>query len=204
VHGLRDALTAPRAWLHGVVYFGLLVGVYGFGFWLPQILASLGTRSNFEIGLVTMIPYSLTCVTMVLWGRHSDATGERTWHIVAAAVLGALALYASGMLAATPAAAFAALSVSAIGLYSGLPAFWAQAGHGLRGAAAAGTIALVNSIGNLGGFLGPAMIGWAKQRTGGYAASLLLVAGFLLLSSTLLAALWLRDRRAAASAPAPA
>jgi len=197
-HGdaLRTVLAAPRAWLQGLVYFGLVVGVYGFGFWLPQLLATFGKRTPFEVGLLTMIPYAATCVAMVIWGRHSDATGERTWHVIVPALLGAVALQASSMLLGSPALALASLTFAAIGLYSGLSSFWAQAAPGLRGAAAAGTIALVNSLGNLGGFLGPALIGMAKERTGGYAASLMLVSAFLVLAAAGMLAVRALDARA--------
>lgn len=193
---LRAALKMSRVWLYGVAYLGILVGVYGFSFWLPQILASLGELSHLQVGLVTMVPYTLTCIAMVLWGRHSDATAERTWHVAAPPILGAAALLLSSLVA-QPLLAFAALSLAAVGIYSALPAFWALASRGLRGAAAAGAIALINSIGNIGGFFGPAAMGMAKERTGGYTASLLFVALCLVMSSTLV--LW-RESRAARSA----
>lgn len=196
---LMQALALPRVWLQGLTYFGLIFGVYGFGFFLPQIIKSLGTNSNFQVGLLTMVPYALTCVAMVLWGRHSDATGERSWHIAASALFGAVALFASGLVS-NPVYAFAALSFAAVGIYSGLPSFWALVGKGLKGPAAAGTIAVINSIGNLGGFFGPSLIGMAKERTGTYTSSLLLIAIFLVAASVLV--VWMRgsEARAAASA----
>jgi ACS family tartrate transporter-like MFS transporter len=78
---LREALMLPRVWRSGLVYFCILVGLYGFSFWLPQIIASLGEMTNVQVGLVTMIPYSLACIGLVLWGRHSDATEERALHV---------------------------------------------------------------------------------------------------------------------------
>jgi ACS family tartrate transporter-like MFS transporter len=172
---LREALLLPRVWRNGLVYFSILVGLYGFSFWLPQIIASLGTVTNFQVGLLTMIPYTLACVALVLWGRHSDATQERSWHVAAPALLAAAALTVSGW-TNQPVVAFAALCLAAVGIYSGLPSFWALASQGLQGAAAAGAIALINSLGNFGGFLGPAAIGFAKTYTGSYAASLLFIA----------------------------
>lgn len=188
---LREALTMPRVWRHGFVYFCILVGLYGFSFWLPQIIASLGNRTNFQVGLVTMIPYSLACVALVLWGRHSDATQERSWHVAAPALFGAVALTISGW-SSDPMIGFAALCLAAVGIYSGLPSFWALASRGLQGAAAAGAIALINSLGNFGGFLGPAAIGMAKTYTGSYAASLLFIAVFLALGAALV--IWERSR----------
>ncbi len=181
---LRRALTLPHVWLFGLVYFGILVGLYGFSFWFPQIVASLGRLSNLQVGLATMVPYLAACIVMVWWGRHSDATGERAWHVAAPPLLGAAALCASVWLG-EPVWVFAALSVAAVGIYSGLPAFWALASTGLSGVAAAGAIALINSLGNLGGFIGPAVIGFTKERTGSYGMSMLLPAACLLLTAVM-------------------
>ena len=181
----------PRVWRYGLVYFCILVGLYGFSFWLPQIISSLGQMTNVQIGLATMIPYTLACIALVLWGRHSDATQERSWHVALPSLLGAAALIVSGWTSA-PIIGFAALCLAAVGIYSGLPAFWALASRGLQGAAAAGAIALINSIGNFGGFLGPTAIGMAKTYTGSYAASLLLIAVFLALGAAVV--LWERAR----------
>lgn len=194
---LREALTMPRVWRNGLVYFCILVGLYGFGFWLPQIIASLGQMSTVQVGQFTMIPYTLACIGLVLWGRHSDATQERAWHVALPSLLGAAALAVSGWSTA-PVVAFAALCLAAVGIYAGLPAFWALASRGLQGAAAAGAIALINSLGNLGGFLGPAAIGMAKTYTGSYAASLLLIAAFLGLGAGVV--IWERAREQDGSA----
>lgn len=188
---LREALTTPRVWRYGLVYFCILVGLYGFGFWLPQIISSLGQMTTVQVGLFTMIPYTLACFALVLWGRHSDATEERSWHVALPSLLGAAALMVSGW-ATAPLIGFAALCLAAVGIYSGLPAFWALASRGLQGAAAAGAIALINSLGNFGGFLGPAAIGMAKTHTGGYAASLMLIAVFLALGAAVV--IWERAR----------
>lgn len=192
---LREALTSPTVWLYGVVYFGILVGLYGFSFWLPQIISSLGELSNFEVGLATTVPYAFACIALVAWGKHSDATGERALHVALPALFGAAALLASGA-TANPMLNFLALALAAIGIYAPLPAFWAFATQGMRGAAAAGAIALINSIGNLGGFLGPAAIGFAKERTGSYAASLMVIAACLVGTAALV--FWMRARGAAA------
>lgn len=189
---LKQALLMPRVWRHGLVYFCVLVGLYGFSFWLPQIIASLGNLTNVQVGAVTMIPYALACVALVLWGRHSDATGERSWHVALPPALAALALVAGGWLGG-PVVAFGALCLAAIGIYAGLPAFWALASRGMQGAAAAGAIALINSIGNIGGFLGPAAIGMVKQRTGSFAISMLFIAFCLAVASAIV--LWERDRQ---------
>lgn len=188
---LREALMLPRVWRNGLVYFCILVGLYGFSFWLPQIIASLGQLTNMQVGLVTMIPYSMACIALVLWGRHSDATEERSWHVALPMLLGAAALMVSSWTSA-PVIALAALCLAAVGIYAGLPSFWALASRGLQGAAAAGAIALINSLGNFGGFLGPVAIGFAKTYTDSYAASLLFIAVFLALGAVLV--IWERAR----------
>jgi ACS family tartrate transporter-like MFS transporter len=188
---LRQALMLPRVWLYGLVSFCVLVGLYGFSFWLPQIIASLGKLTNVQVGAVTMIPYTLACIALVIWGRHSDATGERSLHVALPPAFAALALAAGGWIT-DPIMAFAALCLAAVGIYAALPAFWALASRGLSGAAAAGAIALINSLGNVGGFLGPAAIGFVKQRTGSFALSLMSIALCLALGAGIV--LWERAR----------
>jgi MFS transporter, ACS family, tartrate transporter len=188
---LREALLLPRVWRHGLVYFCVLVGLYGFSFWLPQIIASLGSLTPLQVGIVTTIPYALACVALVAWGRHSDVTGERAWHVALPPAFAALALAMSGWIN-DPLFAFACLCLAAVGIYACLPAFWALASRGLQGAAAAGAIALINSIGNVGGFIGPTAIGFMKQRTGSYAMSLLLIAVCLAIGAAIV--VWERAR----------
>jgi len=189
---IRNVLGSAQVWCAGVMYFGVLVGLYGFGFWMPQIIASLGELSHVQVGLVTMIPYTAACIAMVLWGRHSDQTGERRWHVAFPALVGAVALLSGTVSPAVP-LAFIALVVAAIGIYSTLPAFWALVTRGLQGAIAAAAIALINAIGNLGGFLGPAAIGYARDRTGSHVASLLLIAACLLITFVLTLSVFRRD-----------
>lgn len=188
---LKAALTMPRVWLSGAVYFSILVGLYGFSFWLPQIIQSLGQLTNLQVGGLTAIPYALACVALIVWGQHSDRTGERALHVALPSLLAAMALAASAS-TDEPVVAFAALCLAAIGIYSGLPAFWALSSRGLQGMAAAGAIALINSVGNIGGFLGPAAIGWVKERSGSYGQSLLMIASCLALGAGLV--LWERSR----------
>lgn len=196
----RRALLMPRVWASGGIYFGILVGLYGFGFWMPQIIRSLGALSNTQVGLLTMIPYALACVSMVAWGHHSDATGERRWHVAFPPIVGALALIASGF-SQDATIGFAALSIAAAGIYAALPAFWALVSRGLHGVAAAAAIALINALGNIGGFVGPFAIGYVKQQTDSYAASLLLIAGCLVLATVLTLTTYRRERTAYPAGP---
>jgi ACS family tartrate transporter-like MFS transporter len=169
---MTRALTDPRVWFLGLLYFGLVVGLYGFGFWLPQIIQGVGDLSNFAVGIVAAIPYAIAAVAMYWWGRHSDATGERNRHIAIAAFVGAFGLASSAQLIESPVLGLAALSLAAAGIYAALPVFWTLPTAMLSGTAAAAGIALVNSVGNVGGFLGPTLVGYVKDTTGSYSASL--------------------------------
>jgi ACS family tartrate transporter-like MFS transporter len=181
---LVDGLLSVRVWLLATVYFGLVLGLYGFGFWAPQIIKSLGDLTNGEVGLISAVPYVCAAIAMVLWGRHSDATGERVRHVCAAACVGALGFLASATVS-DPFLRLIALSFGALGIYAALPVFWTLPTATLSGTAAAGGIALINSIGNLGGYLGPFAVGWLKDWTGGYAAGLLVITGALVGSGVL-------------------
>jgi len=108
---------------------------------------------------------------MMLWGRHSDATGERVWHVSLAAVVSALGLVGSVYLS-SPLAALCCLGIATIGIYATLGPFWALPPVFLRGTAAAAGIALINCIGCLGGFVGPYLVGWIKQSSGSFSAGM--------------------------------
>ncbi len=162
---LGQALMNPRVVLFGLMYFGIVIGLYGFSFWLPQIIKGFGGLSNWQVGLITMIPSAFAAATMYLWGRHSDKTGERVWHVFLPAIIGGTSLAISGFLTGTPALALVALTIGAMGIYAALPTFWTLPTAMLSGTAAAGGIALINSIGNLGGYFGPSFMGYLKDWT---------------------------------------
>ncbi len=172
---LRGALVDGRVWSLAVLYFALVLGIYGVSLWLPQIVAGLAEMSDFEVGLVSAIPYVVASIGMVVVGTHSDLTGERRWHIAAPAFAGALGFVASAVFA-HPVLALAGLSLAALGIWSALGPFWTLPTAFLSGTAAAGGIALVNSVGNLGGFAGPWALGLLKESTGSFAPGLLVLA----------------------------
>jgi ACS family tartrate transporter-like MFS transporter len=181
---LRDGLASPLVWLFSLLYAALMMGVYGFGLWAPQIIKSLSGFQNRGVGLVLMIPYVCATIAMVAWGRHSDRTGERTWHMALPALVGA-AGFLVGSYTDNFYFAVAAFSVGAMGIYSSLPLFWTLPTAILGGTAAAGGIALINSIGNLSGYFGPSIIGALKDSTQGYTAGLLVIAASLAVASVL-------------------
>jgi len=195
---LAHAFTNGRVWLLNLTYCMLMFGFQGTNFWLPTIIKRV-TRleDNLRVGLLAAIPYCCAMLAMVLVGRHSDRTGERRWHVAACACVGAAGMLACA-LTDSPVLAIAALALAAAGIWSTLGPFWALPPAFLSGTAAAAGIALINSIGNLGGgFFGPYVMGKLKDRTQSYKAGLVLDAVALVLA----AALALCFRRADPPAP---
>jgi len=180
----RDGLLHPLVWLFSGLYAALMLGVYGFGLWAPQIVKSLGNLSNQQVGLVLMIPYACATLAMVLWGRHSDRTGERKWHLTLPGIVGMIGFLYGGFTGSFYVAVIG-FTLGAIGIYASLPLFWSLPTAILGGSAAAGGIALINSIGNLSGYLGPFLIGKLKDLTQGFTAGLLVIAASLGLAAIL-------------------
>jgi MFS transporter, ACS family, tartrate transporter len=181
---LRRTLANPMVWWLGAAYFLLVVALYGFALWLPQLIKASGTFSNFEVGVVTAIPYAVAAAGMVIVGRRSDRTGERHLHLVLPALVGVVGFIAVTRIQSTG-PLVAALSLTAFGVLGWLGPFWALPTAFLREQAAAGGIALVNSMGAVGGFVGPFVLGEVKQRTGSFAGGLLILAGALALASAI-------------------
>jgi MFS transporter, ACS family, tartrate transporter len=180
--GLWAAISNPKVLYLSVIYFIYQVGNLGIGLWMPQILKGLSSNlSNFEIGLLAMIPYALATVAMVLWSRNSDRTGERQKHTAFPLLVAAIALAATGYFV-HPAIGLALISLSLVGLYAFKSPFWSLPGLFLTRSTAAVSIAAINSIGNLGGFVGPYAIGTIKDWTGSAMGGLLFLSGLLLLS----------------------
>jgi ACS family tartrate transporter-like MFS transporter len=180
-HHLLETLAHRRVWLLGLLYFALVSGLYGVSFWLPQIIQGFGGLGDLAVGVLSMLPYLAAAVGMVIVGARSDRRRERRWHLAASAFVGAAGLVASAGLA-SPALSLAALSLAALGVWSTLGPFWALSAGFASGSAAAGAIALVNSIGNLGGFVGPYLVGLVKEHTHSFAGGLVTLAGGLVLA----------------------
>ncbi|MCA1597124.1 MAG: MFS transporter, partial [Chloroflexi bacterium] len=183
---LRQAMSSPTVLLLTALYFAMQIGFYGFTMWLPLIIKSMSGISNLFVGLISAAPYVLAAFGMMAVGAHSDRTGERRLHVAFSSLVAAAGLGLSAMLH-NPWLALAALSIAALGLWGTLGPFWAMPTTFLTGAAAAGAIALINSVGNLGGFVGPFAVGWLKHATGGIGAGLLTLAGSLVVASVLAA-----------------
>jgi len=159
---VAEALTHPRVLALSLVYFGIVTGMYGLSFWLPQIVKGFGF-SNTATGFISAIPYLAAAGAMVAWGRRSDVRRERVWHIALPAFVGGAALIASTAVThVVP--AMALMTIAAAGIFTALPVFWTLPTALLTGAAAAGGIALINAIGNIGGFIGPYLVGWLQGQ----------------------------------------
>ena len=181
---LRRALLHPTVWRLSLLSFTLLVGLYSISFWLPQIVQSLSSGTNVEVALLSGIPYAAAAVAMVMVGQHSDRNRERCLHIAGSALVGAAGLVATAVFQ-TPVPGLIAISVAAMGIFSAIPVFWSLPTTFLSGTAAAGAIALINSVGNLGGFFGPYLIGCVRDLTGGFTGSLVFIAVLLVGSAVL-------------------
>ncbi|MEO6947185.1 MAG: MFS transporter [Nitrobacter sp.] len=191
--GLADSRVLALA----LIYFGTSAGLYTLGIWAPQIIKGFGL-STMQVGFLNAVPPTLAVIAMVLWARHSDKTNERTWHVVAACLAAAvgLALAAS---AGSWMSVVAALALVNIGISSAKPPLWAMPTTFLSGSAAAAGIATINSIGNLGGFVGPSMIGWIKGVTGSFEGGLYFISALLVLSALVTLVLSRSNRSAPAS-----
>ncbi|WP_258002246.1 MFS transporter [Burkholderia sp. WAC0059] len=185
-HSFAQVLRDPRVCLMGFAYFCVICGIYTVNFWLPSILKADGVTSTMEIGLYSTIPYLVSIVGMIAFGRSSDRRGERRWHSALPALVGAatlaLAAAASGHLVAS----LTCMTVATAAMWIAYTVFWAMPSDYLKGDAAAGGIALINTIGLFGGFLSPTIIGWARTATGSMAAGLYVMVGLLVVGAVLL------------------
>ncbi len=178
-HRLKDVFTSGRVWLLCLLYFLMNVGGYGYEMWLPSIIKSFSGKSDAVVGFINAIPYLAAGVGMLLVARYSDRTGERRWVVSLAAASSAVGFALSAYFE-NPVLAMAALALAFIGLKSTIAPFWAMTTAFLTGTAAAGGIALINSVGNLGGFFGPYIVGIIKDRTQSNLIALLFLGGALL------------------------
>lgn len=176
-----SALKDLRVLALALIYFGTSAGLYTLGLWAPLMIREFGF-SPFETGLLAGVPSVVAVAAMVLWARHSDRTGERTWHVVLPCVLACVGLLLAGN-ASTALFVVLSLVIVNVGISSAKAPLWAMPSTFLSGAGAAAGIAMINSLGNLGGFVGPFAIGWLKNTTGSYTAGLYVVAASLALSA---------------------
>ncbi len=183
---LGSVFAHARVWLCCAILFGIVMGSYAIGFWQPTIIRQTGVRDPFDIGLLTMLPYTLALVAMIATGAHADRTGERRWHVAAPVLLAAVGFVLCTQAGASTPLAMGGLVLAVVGVVTALPMFWALPTSFLGGTAAAAGIALINCTGNLAGFVSPAIIGFLKVETGTLGSGLVLVAACLVGSALLI------------------
>lgn len=182
-HGFRDALKDPRVWILSLITFSFTLGTYGIGIWLPQMLKAQGVEFGM-IGWIAAIPYFFSTLGLLIWAKHVDRTGKGILNLVLALVLGGLALiFALNMSALIP--ALIGITLAMVGTISAKTIFYTLPAKFLKGQAAAGGIALINSIGAFGGFVGPSLMGYLKEQTQSFTAGLM-VMGCILFAAALL------------------
>jgi D-galactonate transporter len=186
-YSVTQALLDPKVLALSLVYFGAVATNYGLSFFLPQIVKAFGV-SNFQAGLVAALPYVVGLVSIVLWGRRSDRKLERRFHLAFPLFVASAGIAISTALN-DPTMKMAALSVAGFGIFGCLPVFWTFPAAFLSGAAAAGGIALINSIGNLAGFAGPYAVGRIRDLTGSYTGGLLSLSAVGFIAMTIVLAL---------------
>jgi MFS transporter, ACS family, tartrate transporter len=184
-HSLGEIFKSGAIWRFALVYLTLNIGQYGINFWLPTIIKAFSsTVTNTQVGLIAMIPYIAGGICMNIWSRHSDKTGERRWHAGLPLLIGAVGMAVSGMVS-NPFAMMTMISLTVVGIYCFYGPFWSLPTAYLGEAAAAVGIATINSVGNLGGFVGPYMIGYLKDATGSVHAGLYFLCASLIISAFL-------------------
>jgi D-galactonate transporter len=180
-----SVLRNPNVWLLGAVYFCIQSGVYAINFWMPSIIRSSGVVDPSSIGWLSAIPYFAASVFMVVVGRSADARRERRWHLAVPMLMGVGGLLLAANFAANPAIAVLGLTLATMGALTGLPMFWPLSGGYLAPAAAAGGLALINSTGQIAGFVSPYLVGWIKDATHSTDMALYILAGIMLIGVAL-------------------
>jgi ACS family tartrate transporter-like MFS transporter len=184
-----SALLNGRVLLICFIYFLNTLVTYGVFLWLPRILREASGYRGMRLSAITAMPFVVALIGMVLIGRHSDRTGERKWHVAACALTGATGLLIAAAAGNNVPLIVLSFALSQLGQRSVQGVFWAIPPIFLAGTAAAAGIALINSVGNLGGFFGPAVMGWLRGLSGSYAPGLLVLASALILEAILVASL---------------
>lgn len=172
-----------RVWHMCLIYFCFVMGQYGLTFWLPTLVKASGVSGNFNIGLISAIPFLSAVVAMNLLGRSADTRRERRWHLVIPALMAAVGFVVSALAAQNTVVAIIFLSIAACGVLSCAPLFWSLPTSFLSGTAAAAGIAVINSVGNLAGFVSPYLIGMLKDYTHSNQSGMFMLAAMLVIGA---------------------
>ena len=184
-HALSGVFGNPRVWLMAAIYFCCMRGLYGISFYLPTLIKAAGVKDAMDVGLLTAIPYGCAVVAMLAIAKSADRTRERRWHFTVASALGGLGLLLATVYGDNVALAMVALCLGTAGMLATMPVFWTYPSSILGGTAAAAGIAMINSFGNLAGFVSPSIIGWMKDVTHSTNAGMYVVSGALFLGALL-------------------
>jgi ACS family tartrate transporter-like MFS transporter len=187
---LWQALGHPRVLVLGLVYMGLVVCSSATVIFLPQMVKALGVFSSFQIGLIVAIPYVIACIAMLLAGYSSDRRRERKYHLLGSMLTMTMGLLGAALFHTNVVLTVICMSMVVAGYFSSLTLFWILPSAFLTGTASAGGIALINSIGNLGGFFSQASMGWLKDRTGDFRTGLVLLAVAVTLAAVVAFVIW--------------
>ena len=182
---LASAFASAKVWRLAAVYFLNTLVTYGVFLWLPKILRDLSGRGGWRLTLITSIPFVCALIGMIVIGRHSDRTGERKRHVAACALTAATGLVVAAAFTHNLPLLVLSFAFSQVGQRSVMSVFWSIPPIVLGGSAAAAGIALINAVGNLGGFVGPSVMGWLSDATGGYGGGMLALAGALVACAVL-------------------
>jgi MFS transporter, ACS family, tartrate transporter len=175
---LRAALAHPRVWALAIAYLGIVIAVYGLNFWLPTLVNNYGIAITW-VGWITMLPFACGAAFMVWWGRRSDRKAERVRHLAVTSLLG-LVGFAGASVAGSLSVQIGFLCIAALGIYGSLPVYWTFPSAILTSTAAAAGLALINSVGNLGGYFGPQIVAAIRRVAGGFGPSLFVLGLFML------------------------
>jgi len=187
-----EGFRSPKVWLLASVYFLNTTVTYGVFLWLPKILRDLSGQGGWRLSVMTAIPFVAALTGMILIGRHSDRTGERKRHVAACALTAATGLVLASFFTNNLWLLVLSFTLSQIGQRSVMSVFWSIPPMVLGGTAAAAGIALINAVGNLGGFFGPTIMGWLRDVTGGYGGGFLVLAAGLVVAAGLVLSLRLK------------
>ena len=170
---LLHGLASPLVLLMSAIYLALVIGLYGIAFWLPQIVRGIGF-TNQQTGFVIAVPYVLGTLACAFWPFRSDRMQERRWHFAGPCFLASISLIVSAVLG-PQLLALIPISLAVVGIWAAVPVFWSVPGRHLTGVAVAAGMAMINSVGNLGGFGGPYIVGWLRELSGSFTAALVIL-----------------------------